>query len=57
MQVANTAGLAVVFRNTQPQREAQYPDRWILLTGDHEFQVLVCRDDVRRPYVVGKEAA
>jgi hypothetical protein len=57
MQVANTAGLAIVFRNPAPQRESGYPGGWTVLAGDHEFKVLVCRDETRRPHVVHKEAA
>jgi hypothetical protein len=58
MQAANNkAGLAIVFRNPQPQREARYPGGWILLAGDRQIQVLVCRDEARRPHVVRKEAA
>jgi hypothetical protein len=57
MQPGNTAGLAIVLRNPKPRRESQYPGEWILLTGDHQFKVLVCRDDARHPHVVRKEAA
>ena len=58
MQAANNqAGLAIVFRNPQPEREERYPGAWILLAGDQQIQVEVCRDDARRPHVVRKEAA
>jgi len=57
MQPANKSGLAIVYRNSQPQREAQYPNGWTLLTGDGQFKVFVCRDHASRPRVVRKEAA
>jgi hypothetical protein len=57
MKPVNTAGLAIVFRNTEPQREPQYPDGWTLLTSDGQLKIFVCRDDARRPRVVRKEAA
>jgi hypothetical protein len=57
MQVTNKAGLAIVFRNPEPQREWKYPDGWIVVAGDNEFKVLVCRDETRRPHVIRKEAA
>ena len=57
MRPANTAGLAIVFRNPQPRRETRYPGGWILLSHDHQFKVFVGRDETRRPRVVHKEAA
>jgi hypothetical protein len=57
MRIPNTAGLAIVFRNPQPRRETRYPDGWILLSRKHQFTVLVCRDETRRPHVIRKEAA
>jgi hypothetical protein len=57
MQAGNKSGLAIIFTNPQPEREAQYPDGWILLTGNRQFNILVCRDGRRHPYVVQKEAA
>jgi hypothetical protein len=57
MRIPNTAGLAIVFRNPQPRRETRYPDGWMLLSADHQFKVLVCRDETRRPHVIHKEAA
>ena len=56
MQVQNTAGLAIVFRNPEPQREAQHPEGWILMTSEHEFNVFIRRDHGKRPRVVRKEA-
>ena len=57
MKPVNTAGLAIVFRNTEPRREPQYPDGWTLLTSEGQLKVFVARDDARRPRVVRKEAA
>jgi len=58
MQAANNkAGLAIVFRNPQPQREAGFPGGWILLAGDRQIEVVVSLDEARRPHVVRKEAA
>ena len=57
MKPENTSGLAIVFRNSLPQREAQYPVAWNLLTRDNRFKVLVCREGASRPRVVRKEAA
>ncbi len=57
MQDGKTSRLAVVFRNPQPAREAQYPDGWILFSRAQQFKVVVCRDDGRHRRVVRKEAA
>lgn len=57
MQPVNTAGLAIVFRNSEPRRESQYPDGWTLLTSDGQLKIFVCREDAGRPRVVRKEAA
>lgn len=53
----NKAGLAIVFRNPEPQRELQYPQGWSLFTSEQEFNVVVRREDGKRPRVVRKEAA
>ena len=57
MKPANTAGLAIVFRNPEPRREAQYPEGWMLLSSARRLQIFVGRDDARRPRIVRKEAA
>ena len=57
MKPVNTVGLAIVFRNSEPRREAQYPEGWMLLSSDRRLQIFVGRDDARRPRVVRKEAA
>lgn len=57
MQPVNSAGLAIVFRNPEPQRESQYPDGWTLLSSDGQLKIFVSHDDARRPRIVRKEAA
>ena len=53
----NKSKLAIVFRNAEPRREAQYPEGWILLTSECEVKVFVGRDCGNRPRIVRKEAA
>jgi hypothetical protein len=55
MKPVNTAGLAIVFRNPEPRREAQYPEGWMLLSSDRWLQIFVGRDDARRPALFGKK--
>jgi hypothetical protein len=57
MKPLNTAGLAIVFRNTEPRRELQYPEGWMLLTSNRQLKIFVCHDVARCPRVVRKEAA
>jgi hypothetical protein len=50
-------GLAIVFRNSEPKREAQHPDNWILLTSVCQVRIVVCHDRGSRPRVIRREAA
>jgi hypothetical protein len=57
MQPVNAAGLAIVFRNPDPQRQFHYPNGWMLLASERRLKIFVYRDDTRSPRVVRKEAA
>lgn len=57
MEKINQSGLAIVFRNSEPKREREYPSTWLLLAGDHILKVVIARDVETRPHVVWKEAA
>ena len=45
----NQSDLAVVFRNSKPRREGEYPSTWLLLAGGQALKVLVIRDAETRP--------
>jgi len=57
MTPVNRSGLAIVFSNSQPRRESQYPDRWLLLRRNLLVRIYVSRDSASRPSIVKKEAA
>lgn len=57
MQRLNTAGLAIVFRNPEPQRELQYPNTWLLQAERRALKIFVVLDGAKRPRIVRREAA
>jgi len=57
MPQINKPGLAIVFRNPEPQRESHYPNRWLLFRRDFQVRIYVSRDTASRPSIVRKEAA
>ena len=39
MPQINKPGLAIVFRNPEPQRESHYPNRWLLFRRDFQVRI------------------
>lgn len=51
------ANLIVVIRNDQPEREAQYPQTWLLYKGSDLIEIHVAHDSPHSPRVLNKGAA
>ncbi len=53
-----TSGLTLVSSNSQPKRELQCPNKWLLHSRERgDFSLLVSHDGMSRPRVIYKEAA